>query len=383
MVKRGPGFRLMVYLGRDPATGKKQYRTETVRGTKGQAQSRLAEIVAEVGKGILAKPGRLTVRDYLLQWLEGYTKQVRPRTFERYEEICRLHLIPALGAIPLAALQPSHIQKYYAGAKRHDGRGALSNRTVYHHHRLLYEALKHATKQGLMARNVAEVVSPPRPAHVEIKTLDADTLGELLQASKETPYYALFYTAAYTGLRRSEVLSLRWGRIDLDLGSLEVVEALHELHDGSIVYSPPKSAKSRRRIALAPSLAILLRDHRTQQEGVREMVGLPPLQPSDLVFSLPDGSPISPDSVSSAFRRIARKVGYNGNFHSLRHTHATLMLEQGVHPKIVSERMGHSTVAFTLDVYAHKVKGLDEAAALSFDIALQPLAAVYEGPHQS
>ncbi len=107
------------------------------------------------------------------------------------------------------------------------------------------------------------------------------------------------------------------------------------------------------------------------------------MQPSDLVFSLPDGSPISPDSVSSAFRRIARKVGYNGNFHSLRHTHATLMLEQGVHPKIVSERMGHSTVAFTLDVYAHKVKGLDEAAALSFDIALQPFAAVYEGPHQS
>lgn len=236
---------------------------------------------------------------------------------------------------------------------------------------MLYEALKHATKQQLVARNAADAVTPPRPDHVEMKTLDSEGLARLLQASKETSYYALFYTAAYTGLRRSELLALRWDRIDLDLGVLEVVESLHQLNNGEIVFRPPKSSRGRRRIALSPSLAILLREHRAQQEAIRQQIGMPPMTPSALVFSQPEGSYISPDTVSSTFRRIARKAGFTGIFHSLHHTHATLMLAQEVHPKIVSERLGHSTVAFTLDVYSHKVKGLDEAAALRFDKALE------------
>jgi integrase len=375
MVQRGNGFRLMVYLGRDLVTGKKQYKTETVKGTKREAQRRLAQMVTEVDRGITIKPKKMTVREYLLQWLEDYAKvNVRPRTHERYEEICRLHLIPALGAITLTALQPSHIQNHYAKAQkegRYDGKGGLSKRTIHHHHRILFEALKHAVKQGFVARNVAEAVTPPRPDHVEMNTLSREGLNALLQLAQETPYYALFYTAAYTGCRRSELLALRWDRVDLDFGFMEVVESLHQLHNGEITFKPPKSQRSRRRIALSPSLAIVLREHKSAQNMLRKQCGLQPLAANDLVFSKPDGSPIPPDTITGTFRRIANKAGYNGNFHSLRHTHATLMLEEGIHPKVVSERLGHATVATTLDIYSHKVPGLDEAAALRFDKALE------------
>jgi len=373
--QRGKGFRLMVYTGRDPVTGKKRYRTETVRGTKRQAQKRLAEIVTEVGRGILTQPSRMTLREYLLHWLEDYARvNVRPNTYQRYEEICRLHLIPALGGITLRELQPAHIQGYYSRAQaegRHDGKGGLSKRTVNHHHRLLYEALKHAVKQELVVRNAAEAATPPRAEHVEMKTLDKAGLDQLLEASRGTPYYAVFYTAAYTGCRRSEILALRWERVNLDIGFLEVVESLHQLRNREIVFSPPKSQRSRRRIFLPPSLSIVLREHKARQESIREQMGLSPPGPKDLVFSKPDGSYIPPNTITSAFRHIAQKLGFNGNFHSLRHTHATLLLERNVHPKVVSERLGHATVALTLDTYSHKIPGLDEAAALEFDKAVE------------
>jgi len=172
-------------------------------------------------------------------------------------------------------------------------------------------------------------------------------------------------------MRRSELLALRWGRVDVDLGAIEVVESLHRLKTGKIIFQPPKSQKGRRRISLPLSLRIMLREYKKKQDVMREHIGLPPLGPDDLVFSKPDGSCIPPDTISSAFRNIAHKVGFTGGLHSLRHTHATLMLEQGVHLKIVSERFGHATVSITLDRYSHKVKGLDEAAALGFDKAIE------------
>ena len=375
IVQRSKGsFTLKVYIGRDPATGKKRYRTETIKGTKREAQRRMAEIIAEVSHGDLTIPSKMTIREYLSEWLEGYAKvNVNPRTYERYVGICQQHLIPALGAIPVKDLQPLHIQSYYAKEQsegRLDGKGGLSKQTVYHHHRLLYEALKHATRQGLVARNVADSVTPPRPDYVEMKTLDTEGLSRLLNKAGESSYFTVIYTAAYTGMRRSELLGLKWGRVDVDLGVIEVVESLHQLKTGEIVFQPPKSQKGLRRIALSPSLSIVLREYKEKQKAMRRQIGLPAPGPDDLVFSRPDGSPIPPDTISSTFCKIAHKIGFAGGFHCLRHTHATLMLEQGVHPKIVSERLGHANVSITLDRYSHKVKGLDEAAALRFDEAL-------------
>jgi len=376
MRKRSKGsWTLWVDLGRDPETGKRKQQTLTVRGSKKDAERELRVLLTRLETGAYIKPTRLTVGGYLEQWLQGYvSSNTSPRTRERYIEIAHAHLVPALGSILLTALRPQHIQDYYAKALesgRRDGKGGLSAQTVHHHHRVLYEALKHAVKHGILIRNVAEAVDPPRPEHKEMATLWPETVNSLLDAARRIPYYTLFYTALYTGLRRSELLALRWCHVDLDFATLSVVETLHQLHNREFVFRQPKSKRGRRQIALSPSLALLLRQHRAEQEVSRKLLGLE-LSPSDLVFSQPDGSPLQPDSITQAFTRLARSVGLCGvRFHDLRHTHATLMLRHGIHPKIVSERLGHSTVAITLDTYSHVLPGLQEAAAQRFEEGLQ------------
>ncbi len=194
---------------------------------------------------------------------------------------------------------------------------------------------------------------------------------KLLQAVRDTLYYDLFYTAIYTGLRRSELFGLRWSHIDLNLTSLSVVETLHQPHNREFVFRQPKSKKGRRLVALSPSLAILLKKRKAQQELDRMLLGKP-LLPNDLVFSNPDGSPLQPNSITDAFTHIARSIRLHGvRCHDLRHTPATLMLWQGIHPKIVSERLGHSSIAITVDTYSHVMPGLQEVAAQRFDEGLQ------------
>ncbi|MDP2932071.1 MAG: site-specific integrase, partial [Chloroflexota bacterium] len=254
------------------------------------------------------------------------------------------------------ALQPSHIQAYYARMLergRRDGKGGLSAQTVKHHHRVLHEALKYAVKHDILIRNIAEAVDPPRPDSKEVVTLEPENVHIFLDAAHDTPYYVPFYTALYTGLRRSELLGLRWRDIDLDLATLSVVQTLHHVPKKGYVFSEPKTKRSRRLVDLSPSLALLLREHRANQELEKKLLGHM-LMTDDLVFCYPDGTPLPPNSVTKAFHKLAKSLGMSRmRLHDLRHTHATIMLSQGVHPKVVSERLGHSSVAITLDTYSH------------------------------
>lgn len=374
--KRGKNsWAIVVDLDRDPETGRRRQQWQTVKGTKKDAERALRELLHSMEVGTYIKPTKLTVAEYLEQWLQGYVAtNTAPRTRERYEEIVRIHLIPALGSIPLSVLQPQHIQKYYADALesgRRDGKGGLSAQTVHHHHRVLYEGLRHGIKHGILVRNVAEAVDPPRPENKAITMLGPNDVRLIVDAAMATPYYAAFFAAIYTGLRRGELLGLRWGDVDLEFATLSVIQTLQQLHTGEYVFREPKSKRGRRQVALSPALAVLLREHRAKQEDARKMLGKP-LAPTDLVFSHPDGTPLRPDSVTRAFRTIARSLGLDGiRLHDLRHAHATLMLRQGVHPKIVSERLGHSSVAITLDTYSHVLPGLQEAAARRFEEGLQ------------
>jgi len=234
---------------------------------------------------------------------------------------------------------------------------------------VLHKALQTAVKWGLLSRNVADGVDLPRGEHTEMQTWDEDDITRFLEAAKVTPYYALFYTALFTGMRRSELLGLRWADVDFILSQLYVNRSLHQLNNRSYVFTQPKSVRSRRTIALSPSTILTLKRHKEQQALEKAMLGMM-LKEDDLVFSTPEGKPLRPNTITRAWANLARRCGLKViRFHDARHTHASLLLKQGVHPKVVQERLGHSSIAVTLDTYSHVTPGLQEAAALRFDDA--------------
>lgn len=360
-------------VGRD-ADGKRKQIRRTVKGTKADCERELRSILSNVDNGSYIKPTIKTVGQYLNEWVNGYARNnTAPRTYERYKEIVDKNLIPALGSIPLTKLKPQHIQSYYDNALlegRRDGKGGLSAQTVYHYHRILFKALRHAVKQNIIVRNVCESVEPPRPEYKPMNAADSNNVSVLLEAASGTPYYVLIFTAIFTGLRRSEILALKWQNVDLDLATMSITETLHHLKTGEYIFRQPKSKRGRRNIALSPALAILLRRHRTVQEALREQLGSK-LETDDLVFSDIKDNPMRPNTVTRAFHILATKAGMPKlRFHDLRHTHASLMLSQGIHPKIVSERLGHSSINITLDTYSHVLPGIQEAAALRFEQGL-------------
>ncbi len=316
ITKRSEGsYSIVLDVGTDPSSGKRKQQRVTVKGTKKDAEKWLSELLHQLDTGTFAKPGKITLAEYLDQWLKDYVwPNLSPRTAEGYEHIIRRHLIPTLGNIPLTQVKPEHLQKYYSvklSGGRCDGNGGLSTRTVRHHHVTLHTALESAVKWGLLVRNPADAVTPPRYQRHEMHTLDEQGIHTLLEAAKATPYYALYYTALYTGMRRSELLALRWSDIDLVMCELSVTRTLHHLRDGSFIYRQPKTAKSRRLIALSPSTALVLKEHKEKQETDHLLMGVP-LKVSDLVFSHIDGKPLLPDTVTREWIRLTRRVELPG-----------------------------------------------------------------------
>ena len=378
IVKRGKNsYSIAISMGKDPVTGKYKQQWVSVKGSKKDAEKHLSEILHQLDTGSFMKPGKTTLAEYLRKWLKDYVwPNLAPRTAEGYEHIIHRHLIPSLGNIPLTHLKPEHLQRYYSEkllSGRCDGKGALSARTVRHHHVTLHDALESAVKWGLLNRNVADAVSPPRYQRPQWQTLNEIDISKLLETAKKTPYYVLFYQALFTGMRRSELLALRWCDVDLLLCQAYITRTLHHLRTGEIVIRAPKSAKGRRMVSLSPSAALLFQEHRDKQEVQRVMLGVP-LKDDDLIFSNHEGKPILPDSVTHAWIKLVRRIGLKGvRLHDARHTHASLMLKQGVHPKIVQERLGHASIQITLDTYSHMAHGLQEAAAAGFDKMVLPV----------
>ena len=377
IIKRGKNsYSIAVSLGKDATTGKYKQQWVSVKGTKKEAEKRLSEILNQLDNGAFMLPSKTTLAEYLERWLKEYAwPNLAPRTAEGYESIIHRHLIPSLGNTPLTQLKPEHLQRYYSeklADGRYDGRGALNPTTVSHHHTCLHRALKMALKWGLISRNPADAVTPPRPQRSEIHTMNEDDITRFLEAAKATPYYVLFYQALFTGMRRSELLALRWCDIDLLLCQAHITRTLHHLRTGEIVIRAPKSAKGRRMVALSPSAALLLQEHSDRQAAQRAILGIP-LKDDDLVFSDFEGKPLLPDTVSHVWAKLVKRAGLEGiRFHDARHTHASLMLKQGVHPKVVQERLGHATISTTLDLYSHIAPGLQEAAAVGFDKMVLP-----------
>ena len=367
IIKRSKGsWTIIINLGRDPATGKRKQQWVTIRGTKKQAETRLAELLNQMDTGGFIKPTKETFGSFLQRYLDDYiSTQIRATTLEAYQQRGK-HLIDGLGHIPVSELREEHIHKYYREKSK-----TLSPGTLIKHHNLLRSALSQGVIWRTLTRNVAEAVKPPKVSRKEMRALTGPEVHRMLEACEDTAWHSIFHTLTWTGLRRSELLGLRWKDVDLILASLRVVQSVQRLNTGEFIVQEPKTASGRRTIALSPASCLVLREHREKQEADATLLGRQ-LAEDDLVFSHPDGSPRDPSTLTLAFRRLTRRVGLDGvRLHDLRHTMASLYLEQGVNPKTVAERLGHASVTITLDLYSHCLPGVQEAAAVQFDTAME------------
>jgi integrase len=365
ITKRGKNsYTIVLSLGIDPATGKRKQQWVSVKGTKKDAEKRLSELLTQLDTGGFVRPSKTTLGEYLDQWVKDYCQaNLAPTTAQTYQFFVKRHIKPALSKVTLTQLKPEHLQHLYTD-KLSTG---LGKRSVRYIHITLHKALKDAVKLGMIARNPADAVTPPRVQRSEMQTWDEDEIKTFLEAIKDSPYYALFYTALYTGMRRNELLGLRWSDIDIPLSLVYVNRSLLLLKNGEITFRTPKTSKGRRAIDLPPSLTLLLKEYREKQALDRAMLGIP-ITDNDLVFSQYDGKPLLPDSVTHAWIKLVRRAGVKPiRLHDTRHTMASLMLKQGVHPKIVQERLGHASIQITLDTYSHVAPGLQKAAAERFD----------------
>jgi len=310
---------------------------------------------------------RETVGQFLGHWLKTYAAtNTSLRTQQGYRAKIKGYILPRIGNIRLQNLTARDIQEIYSLLL---DRG-LSPTTVLHVHRILREALSHAVRWGMLARNVADAATPPRRRSREIPTWDAPTVNRFLETAAESPFRDFYHLAVLTGMRRSELAGLKWESVDLTAGTLSVVRTLQRIRRMGLVEGQPKTAKSRRLITLSPDTVQLLHGIRGRQIEERLALGAA-FHDTGFVFTRPDGRPIDPDAVTQEFTEVVRATGLpHLTLHGLRHVHATLMLGAGIHPKVVSERLGHSTVGITLDTYSHVLPSLQEQAASAVDGAL-------------
>ncbi len=370
--RQGKGsWEIKYELPRCSATGKRRSRHVTFRGTKREAQVELRRLLHEQDQGVHVEPHKLTVAEYLEHWLETYARpNVAPTTCQRWASMIRVHLAPAFRTVLLKDLSPIDVQSHYTRALasgRHDGTGGLSAQTVKHHHRLLSQALKQAVRWRLLSRNPASDVKAPSPEYREIEFLDKQELTIFLKSAQGSRNYAPILLAATTGMRRGEILGLRWKDVDLNRATLTVNQSLEQTRAGGLRFKPPKTKRGRRSLILPQLTVEALQLHRIWQMEERLLLGLG-RHAADLVFAGLDGGPIRPDTFSKAFERLVALSGVRRiTLHGLRHTHISHLLMDGVHVKVVSERAGHASVSVTLDRYAHVIPTMQEDAAALVD----------------
>lgn len=341
--------------------------------TKAEVTAKVTTALHEHQVGTLVNPSRITVSEWIDHWLTIYAKNsVRQSTWESYEHMVNDHIKPHLGSKKLKDLRPLHVQRFYnecLANGRKDGKGGLSPKTVNYIHGVLRQALKQAVKEQLVARNVTELVNPPKKKKHQITPLTIDELNQFLKAASNNRLFPAFLLEWGTGLRRGELLGLKWPDVDLTKGTVSVRRSLIRTKDG-LVFSDPKTEGSGRTIPIPAEVATELKSHRVWQTRERLVAG-EEYQNEDLVFCSPFGTRMDPRSFTRVFERILKEAGLPRiSFHDMRHSHATMLLVLGEHPKVVQERLGHATIAMTLDTYSHLVPGLQEMAAAKLSTVL-------------
>jgi integrase len=336
--------------------------------TKRDALTALNEAQSTIQRGIYVEPSKLSVKTFLVDhWLPAIESGLRKSTFQGYHSAIRSHVLPRLGEMRLQALTPDGLNAFYAALLkegRRDGKGGLSPNTVHNVHVMLHKALHDAVRWNYFPRNVAEFSDPPRQTSSgkAMRTWTPEELRSFLLFVENDPLFAAWVLSASTGMRRGEVLGLRWQDIDFDRRRLAIRQTIISI-DYRVEISEPKTARGRRSVALDTGTVTALRAHRAAQNQDKLKLG-EAYQDMGLVFCRADGTPVHPDRFSQMFDKHVKDSGIPRIcLHDLRHTHASLALAAGIHPKVVSERLGHSTVAFTMDVYSHAIPSMEAEAA--------------------
>ncbi len=347
--------------------------------TRQEVARRLAEMTRDRDKGLPIVGERQTVGDFLTDWLANVKPTVRYRSWERYEQYVRLHIIPTLGAVALSKLTAQHVQRLYA-KKLQEGSSPTS---VSHLHTMFKFAMTQAQRLGLVQRNVVALVRPPHMLHPEMQVLSPDQARALLDAAVGDPLEALYVLALTTGMRRGEILALKWREVNLDQAYLQVRASLQKTPEG-FVFTDPKTASGKRKVALTPMAVAALRQHWARQRAARSALG-EVWQNLDLVFPNSIGSPLQGTNLLKlSYWRLLAKAGLPRiRFHDLRHTAATLMLVQDVHPKVVAEMLGHTNISITLGTYSHVLPDMQSEATSALERLLARRPPTEDPPGQA
>jgi integrase len=363
-------WEVVVEAGVDPATGQRRRATRRVKGSKADAKRVLRRMETAVDGGTPPDATKLTVSQLLDRWQRDYVAvNTRPRTAESYAIYAR-HLTQQLGRVRIARLSRDDVK----GLLERLRRSRLSSSTQRQIHGALVQVLKYAIEEGLLAVNVAANVRRPRANQARIDPPSPDAVLDILEVSRRYGLYPFVRFLVATGARRGEALGLRWRNVDLEAGTVAIVETLARVKGKGLVVERPKTKAGERRIQLDADTIAVLRAHRAAQNEQRLRLGSA-YKDEGYVFAGATGGPLDPATASHRFETIREKAGHpKVRMHDLRHHHASVLLAANLHPKVVSARLGHATVGITLDRYSHLIPGYDQPAAEAFGDAMREAA---------
>ena len=352
--------------GINPETGKQVFKN-VLGKTQAEVKEKLAKALAENQKLDFTKQGKYNVAQWMDEWFENVCKiRVRPSSHQTYRGYIDRHIAPNIGKIPLEKLSTMDLQKFYrrlladGRVERIESKGqpkGLSAKTVRNINQVISSAMGFAVAQRILAENPCKAVALPKLEHREMQTIPAAQLSAFLDEAKASGVYELYYIELATGLRRGELLGLKWEDIDLTAGVIRVRRQVSRI-DGKIVEAPLKTRNAYRTVTISPQAIEVLNTQKAKTHG-------------EYVFPNPNGSPISPDSVNNMLKRVLKRAGIpRVRFHDLRHTFATLALQNGVDIKTVSGMLGHFSASFTLDTYAHVTTAAQKEAARTMESIL-------------
>lgn len=346
--------------------------TKTARcQARREAEKLLAEFTLEIEKGLFIEPAKLTFSDFVERWLKDYgATNLAPKTLHRYKQMLNTRILPAMGHLKVEQIRPTHLLDFYTNLQedgiREDGKpGALSERTILHHHRLISAIMQDAVEWQVIGSNPASRVKPPKVVKRQMPCYDEEQVSQLLEATdkENLKHQVLIHLALWTGLRRGEIMGIDWSNVNFDKGVLQVSQASQYLPKQGTFTKEPKNENSNRLLSLPAFLVDMLKQYKKEQaEASMEIRDI--WQDSDRIFTTWDGRPGHPEWPSQWFSKFIKKHELpHLNFHGLRHTAATMLINQGLPAKNISSRMGHANISTTMDIYGHYLKSADKEAS--------------------